>query len=173
MQLKGTDDGLISLYNGMAPDTGSPYQAVDDRIMGGRSVAQATVREDGAGQCICLSGTVSLARGGGFVQVKWPVDADALSPHPIEGVYLEVRGSAHAYNVHLRTRQLWLPWQSFRNRFTATDAWKLHRLPLAAFTPYRTDEKLDAHGIRSVGIVAIGEAFTADVCVRQLGFYVS
>ena len=37
--------------------------------------------------------------------------------------------------------------------------------------PHRTDLELDPATIRSIAVIAIGEAFDVDVCVRRFGFY--
>ena len=38
------------------------------------------------------------------------------------------------------------------------------------FTPYRTDIALDVRRLRRIGIVAIGRAFSADICVGGLRY---
>lgn len=159
---------LLPIYQ--ANEANDGWQTADDRVMGGVSVAQLSDRLVENSRCRCLTGTVSLENRGGFVQMKWampkPFDATGFS-----GIYLEVWGNNESYNVHVRTGQLWLPWQSFRQSFQATPTWQTHYLAFSAFENYKTGSQLDVSGITKVAIVAIGRAFQADVCVRGWGFY--
>jgi hypothetical protein len=153
-----------------AEDNIDGWETADDRVMGGISVAQLSERVVEQSRCRCLSGEVSLENRGGFVQMKWPMpspfDASGFS-----GIYIEAWGNNESYNVHVRTGQLWLPWQSFRLSFIATSEWQTHYFSFNQFANYKTWSQLDASGITKIAIVAIGRAFQADVCVRALGFY--
>jgi hypothetical protein len=76
-----------------------------------------------------------------------------------------------AYNLHLRTTDLTRPWQSYRQSFTAPPAWTAHRLPFDDFALHRTSAPLDTAKLRRIGILAIGEAFDADIAIGGLRFY--
>ena len=84
---------------------------------------------------------------------------------------LEVYGNAEEYNVHLRTDDIWLPWQSYRASFQAPAGWHTVRLPFAEFSGYRISSSLDLEHIERIGIVAIGRAFKADLCVARVALY--
>ena len=84
---------------------------------------------------------------------------------------MDVYGNDEAYNLHLRTDDLWLPWQSYRATFQAPAHWQTVQLPFSDFTPYKTSKTLDLGELERIGVVAIGRAFRADVCVARLGFY--
>lgn len=84
---------------------------------------------------------------------------------------LAVHGNNERYNVHLRTRDNRLPWQSYRATFIATAAWETLKLPFTDFTPYRTDNPLNPSRLKRIGIVAIGREFKANVCIGRLGLY--
>jgi hypothetical protein len=75
------------------------------------------------------------------------------------------------YNLHLRTSGLWLPWQSYRTEFLATDHWQTVRAPFASLNPYRTHKKFDPRHLTRLGLVAIGREFDADLCISQVRFY--
>jgi hypothetical protein len=45
------------------------------------------------------------------------------------------------------------------------------RLPFSVFTGYRIRAPLDITALRRIGVLAIGRAFTADLCVARLGLY--
>lgn len=44
------------------------------------------------------------------------------------------------------------------------------KLPFESFTGYRIEKELDVSHLRRIGIVAIGRAFTADLCIAKLAF---
>jgi len=44
-------------------------------------------------------------------------------------------------------------------------------LPFAEFTPYKTSKALDVTELERIGVVAIGRAFSADLCIARLGLY--
>ncbi len=46
--------------------------------------------------------------------------------------------------------------------------WQTVQFRVQDFTPYRTDIALDVRRLRRIGIVAIGRAFSADICVGGL-----
>jgi len=84
---------------------------------------------------------------------------------------LSVYGNKQDYNLHLRTSDVWLPWQSYRASFNAPDSWQVIRLPFTEFTGYRIGKKLDIKHLERIGLVAIGRAFTADLCIGKLALY--
>ena len=88
-----------------------------------------------------------------------------------DGVLLDVYGNDEEYNVHLRTADVWLPWQAYRASFTAAAAWRTVRIPFSAFSGYRILAGLDATALRRIGILAIGRVFQADLCVARVGLY--
>ena len=81
---------------------------------------------------------------------------------------IDVRGNGEIYNVHLRTSDLWLPWQSYRASFETSPQWSGVFLPFSGFEPYRTGSELRLDKLRRIGIVAIGRDFDADVCVNRV-----
>ena len=161
---------VLRLYDALDPALPSRWETADDRVMGGKSVARLYADAEGA-QAVCLGGQVSLDRGGGFVQMRWPLDIPPQDMDGMSGVYIEVRGNGEHYSVHVRTRKLWLPWQSYRHEFVAMPEWQVLYLPFADFAPYRTQLALDVRLLSKMAVVAIGRVFEAEVCVRKMGFY--
>jgi hypothetical protein len=45
------------------------------------------------------------------------------------------------------------------------------RLPFDQFTGYRIGKKLDLKHLERIGLVAIGRAFKADLCVAEIRLY--
>lgn len=141
--------------------------------MGGVSNAQMTRTVIDGRPALCLSGTVSLENNGGFVQMNLDLSPDGglLDAGTFNGVRLIVRGNGAEYKVHLKTTATHLPWQSYRAGFTTKPEWQEVRLPFSAFEPHRLVPTLDPARLKRLGIVAIGQAMTADVCVAEISLY--
>jgi len=160
---------LIDVFQ--AQDGGpTPWVAITDQVMGGISNARIEQCERGGSPCIRLTGRTSLENNGGFVQMKLDIGpAPALAN--FRGVFLELYGPAHEYDLRIKTTQLEKPWQSFRHGLEVSPQWTRFHVPYADFIAHRTDARLDPSLIRSLAVVAIGEAFDVDVCVRRAGFF--
>lgn len=154
-----------------AADGGDGWRLVTDGVMGGRSRgAMELSRRDGR-DCLCLSGEVSLANNGGFVQVNRDLAGARRDLSAYTGLVLEVLGNGEAYGLHLKTGDLRLPWQSYRAELTAPSQWSRVELPFALFQAHRTGAPLDLTDVRRIGVVAIGREMTAAVCIASLGLY--
>jgi hypothetical protein len=151
---------------------GTPWRLVTDGVMGGLSAGGLTLAQVDGRRALCLRGEVSLENNGGFVQAALDLaprgDLDARA---YTGVRLLVRGNGETYNLHLKTADLSLPWQSYRSSFETGPEWREIRLPFSGFEPHRIDVPLDTGHLRSVGLVAIGRAFAAELCVAEVGLY--
>ena len=153
----------------------APWRFVSDGVMGGQSQGKVSLAEREESGCACLEGQVSLANNGGFIQMQLDLqtfnNGEVYNAQWFDGVYLETLGNAQEYSVHLRTNQLWLPWQSFRQTFKVTPLWQRIYLPFTEFQSYKTFARLDVQQLKRLGLLAIGREFQADLCVRSLGFY--
>jgi adhesin HecA-like repeat protein len=151
---------------------GPAWRLVTDAVMGGVSTGSLVPDTVAGRSCVRLRGAVSLDNRGGFLQAALDTGPDgALDGSGYDGVLLDVFGNGEDYNVHLRTEDVWLPWQAYRATFTAPAAWTTVRLPFSVFTGYRIRAPLDITALRRIGVLAIGRAFTADLCVARLGLY--
>lgn len=151
---------------------GKQWRFVGDQVMGGRSSGQIRTEVIDGVEGTCLSGKVSLANKGGFIQMAWDFSEEqAAHAQQFDGFYLDVIGNGEGYNLHLRTSQLWLPWQSFRSGFRAGSGWQRLLFPFSEFQSYRTYARLNVSKLKRIGVVAIGREFEAQVCVRSFGFY--
>jgi hypothetical protein len=167
-------DGLIDDFS--APDghsrLGTRWRLVTDQVMGGVSNGRLERRDVGGRPALCVSGDVSLANNGGFVQATLDFAASGyVDAGTFSGVRLVVRGNGERYNVHLKTAATTMPWQSYRAGFRADDTWREVRLPFDDFTPHRLVPALDRTRLKRLGLVAIGREMRADLCVAELGFY--
>ena len=152
--------------------SGNAWYLVTDSVMGGISTGRLSLDMVENRPCLRMQGNVSLENNGGFIQIALDLSDDILKyAQNFTGVLLEVYGNNEQYNLHLRTQDITLPWQSYRTTFTATPEWKTLHLPFAEFIPYRIDKTLDISRLRRIGIVAIGHAFVADLCLGKIGLY--
>ena len=121
-------DDLLIIDDRRTGDTRSaldtPWRFITDGVMGGQSSGELTLDTIEGKACLRLRGDVSLENRGGFVQaaldIKGTPAADASA---YQGLLLEVYGNDESYNLHLRTDDVWLPWQSYRASFQARPGW--------------------------------------------------
>jgi hypothetical protein len=119
-----------------------------------------------------LTGHVSTENNGGFLQMARDLGAGrGMDASGYTGLELDVLGNGEAYNIHLRTKDVTRPWQSYRHSFTAPDRWTTVTLPFADFDSHRIASALDLKSLRRIGIVAIGKAFNADIAISGLSLY--
>jgi hypothetical protein len=163
---------LIDDFSSERSRVGTVWRLVTDQVMGGISSGHMARRSWEGRTVLCMSGEVSLANNGGFVQVNLDLSANGvLDASGYEGIRLVVRGNGEVYNLHLKTTATAMPWQSYRAEFSAGDTWKEIRLPFSTFRPHRLVPALNLARLKRLGIVAIGRVMTADLCVDEIGFY--
>ena len=131
------------------------------------------------GTVLKLSGTVSTANNGGFIQARLPLDQTATKqlPDTAQGIWLKARGNAQKYFVHVRTSGTLLPWQYYQAAFDTSDQWQTIKLAWDDFQPsgglsgsILRDVPLAAK-VKSIAIVAFGRDHEADVEVAEIGYY--
>ncbi len=151
---------------------GTSWRLVTDGVMGGVSggrMQRATLDGEAA---LCLEGTVRLEHNGGFVQMNLELAPNTvLDASDYAGLWLRVRGNGEQYGIHLKTPATQRPWQSYRAVITPDASWTNLCLPFAQFHPHRLDTPLDPAALQRLGIVAIGRAFKASICLAGIGFY--
>ena len=156
----------------LSTNLGTQWRLVTDQVMGGVSKGELNLDDYKGRNCLCMRGNVSTDNNGGFVQIALdlsqgePLDASAYT-----GVEFSVAGNNEPYNVHFRTTDLWLPWQSYRFTFKASPEWQTIRIPFAGLEAYRTTTKFRQDKLKRIGLVGIGRNFKADLCVASIKFY--
>lgn len=153
----------------LIPDDSWTY--VSDQVMGGVSEGRARIGTVDGQPVLHLTGQVSTANRGGFIQAR--VTLDSPPPEKASGVVLRVRGNGEGYFVHLRTAGTVLPWQYYQAPFPTTPDWAEVRIP---FTAFKASGNLlrgavRPESLRSLGIVAYGRDHSADISVMWVGFY--
>jgi hypothetical protein len=151
---------------------GACWQAITDTVMGGVSDGRIAAALVEGRPCLHLTGRVSLENNGGFVQASLDLDKSGLlDARGYAGIEIEVFGNGESYNLHLRSADTRIVWQSYRAGFQAPAQWQTLRLPFSGFQPYRIDKPLDLRRLRRLGLVAIGREMRVDVCVARLSLY--
>ena len=155
-------------------DSGKYWQYVSDRVMGGVSDGRVDLEKDGEIYYARLTGNVSTANNGGFIQLRAGVSF-AISEKDgknLQGVRLNVKGNGETYYIHIRTNENWSPSDYYSATFKADSEWKMIDLPFNNFErKWSKNSTLDAKNIRSFGIVAYGKDYVSDVSVSTIEFY--
>lgn len=158
--------------NNLSSNLGTQWRMFTDQVMGGVSNGQLTLDNYKDKNCLRMRGDVSTDNNGGFVQMALDLTNDgAFDASSYTGVEIIVSGNDEHYNVHFRTTDLWLPWQSYRYSFKAVSDWKTIRIPFEDIKAYRTTTKFHKDKLKRIGLVAIGKDFKADLCVASIKLY--
>jgi hypothetical protein len=169
-----TGKGLIDDFsNPVRASNGQSWRLVSDRVMGGLSSGRMEHVFHHGRPALRLTGDVSLANNGGFLQVNLDLaeNGRAFDASAWDGIAITLRGDGGAYAVNLRSTDLDRPWQSYRAFLHSAQSWQCYRLPFESFRPHRTDIALDPRHLRRVGVIAIGEARHVDVALGDLRFF--
>jgi uncharacterized protein YxeA len=142
-----------------------------DTVMGGVSEGTAKFEGKGLDQAIRLIGEVSTANNGGFIQVRSPVLGEAAEGKT--GIKLTIKGNGEQYYLHIRSANNRLPWHYYQQSFQTNGSWSEVRLPFDGFVKSSSlmKTRLNQSKIKTIGIVAYGKDFSADVSVQNLEFY--
>ena len=164
----GADEIMIDNFE---PDSEVRWDYFSDQVMGGVSEGSARMGSDNGEAYAHMTGDVSTANNGGFIQLRTrlAVGADKNTA----GIYVKVRGNSQKYYIHLRTRGTMLPWQYYQAGFDVTEDWQTIKLPLDSFKPSGSWLRKTAlpKSIRSIGIVAYGRNHEADIQIGEIGFF--
>ena len=156
----------------LTSNLGTKWRLVTDTVMGGVSQGQLRAAMVQGRRCWHMTGDVSLENNGGFVQASLDLGiAEPLDASGYSGIELEVYGNEETYNVHLRTTDTRIVWQSYRASFFAKPHWKTVKLPFDEFQPHRITVPLDIRNLRRIGVAAIGRVFHADLSVGRIVLY--
>jgi hypothetical protein len=155
------------------------WEFIADTVMGGVSTGNVQFVTNNEQTVLKLSGTVSTANNGGFIQARLPLDQTATKqlPDTAQGIWLKARGNGQKYFVHVRTSGTLLPWQYYQAAFGTSDQWQTIKLAWDNFKPsgglsgsILRDVPL-ATKVKSIAIVAFGRDHEADVEVAEIGYY--
>jgi len=170
-----SEDGVMLIDDFSADHSAmsTAWQGFTDRVMGGRSDMQAGYLEVDGRRVLAMAGQVRLDNNGGFIQVRLPLDSRGrvFDAGDFQGLQIEARAmKPGAYYLHLRSADTRRPWAYYRARLELSDQWSTLEVPWSAFEPRSLNRPLDPSRLRSVAVVAYGEAFEAELEVARISF---
>ncbi len=149
-------------------DVRAKWSAISDQVMGGISEVNFYEIEENGEKFYRLEGDVSTENNGGFIQSRVGVN---LNSNDFEGIRLKIRGNNNEYFVHLRAPRM-MPWNYYYAEFYASNEWQIIELPLSSFKYSRNQKQgLDFKTIRSIGLVAYGKDFIAQLDIANVELY--
>ncbi len=151
---------------------GTAWQGFTDRVMGGLSDVEVGYRDGGSDTVLAMQGRVRLENNGGFIQVRLPLDRDnrLFDARAWQGLRLRVRGEPGSYYLHLRSRDTRAPWAYYAAPVPVEADWQDVTVPFSAFEPQSLRQPLDLTGLRSIAVVAYGQAFEAAIEIDFIEF---
>jgi len=154
-------------------DNARYWQYISDQTMGGISKGQAVLEKNENMIFARLTGNVSTANNGGFIQIRttFPFINLINTINNFKGVRLNTKGNGETYHIFIRTSKN-LSYRDFYSAtFIASDNWEIIDLPFTKFKHRFSNKLLDGNDIRTFGIVAYGRDFVSDVSVSEISFY--
>ncbi|MGV3525309.1 MAG: CIA30 family protein [Candidatus Sericytochromatia bacterium] len=151
---------------------GTEWLPFTDEVMGGSSTVLAQRVEVDGHPCLRLQGEITQPEG--FIQAALPLvhSRYLFDARHFEGVHLVCRSDQpQGYFIHVRTKELSMPWQHYRMAVFPTPEWAVHQLPFSAFIPVSTGHEINLERLTRIGVVAGQRAFHADLLVAEIGFY--
>ncbi|MDB4860044.1 CIA30 family protein [Alphaproteobacteria bacterium] len=149
------------------------WQYISDQTMGGVSDGQAILDKNGDMIFARLTGNVSTANNGGFIQIRTNFSfVDLINTNKdLKGVRLNTKGNGETYHIFIRTSEDRSYRDFYSATFTTNDNWEIVDLPFSKFKHRYSNRSLDGNDIRTFGIVAYGRNFYSDVSVSEISFY--
>ena len=143
---------------------------VSDKVMGGVSSGKVFFNSKDNKNFAYISGNVSTKNNGGFIQFRTKTK---LKNTNFEGIKIKVRGNNSEYFIHVRTGTTIFPWDYYASSFTASSQWKVVTLPFSSFkkSSWRLPTKVRSSKIKSIGVVAFGKDFQAEIDLANIKLY--
>ncbi len=158
---------------GSKKNSGTDWEFVSDRVMDGISSGEIEFVNEDERSVMRLTGGVSLANNGGFIQARTNLNPKgrSIDARRFVGVKLLAKGKNQQYAVHLRTAETRMLWQYYQATFSTNGQWQEIKIPFTLFKPYSMSSPLNTRTLKSITIVAIGREFEADIFVDEIAFY--
>lgn len=154
------------LFEDFSEGAETRWRYLSDQVMGGVSQGGAALAQEDATYFAQLSGRVSTANNGGFIQLRRDLD-DMLSAN-VTGLRLRVRGSNGPYFVHIRTNKTQRPWHYYQASFPVSETWNDVNLNWNSFSAKGRGipDSFTPDQIVSIGLVAYGRDHQADLDIQ-------
>ena len=146
------------------------WNFITDQVMGGISTGTYYYKKINNDNVIKITGNVSTKNNGGFIQIRRKLNNINLTN--AKNVRVIARGNNEKYFVHLRTTFTILPWQYYQYSFTVKKDFKNFILPISNFkkSGFLLPDKINPKNIKSIGIVAFGKDYKAELTVKEINF---
>ena len=151
-------------------DQRAKWDMFTDEVMGGVSTGNFLELNKKGVNFYRLQGEVSTSNNGGFIQFRTKT---RLKGTNFEGIRIKVRGNNNEYFIHVRTGATIFPWDYYASSFKAGSEWKVVTLPFSSFkkSSWRLPAKVLSSKIRSIGVVAFGKDFQAEIDLANIELY--
>lgn len=151
------------------------WEGFTDRVMGGRSDMEISVRREAGVSFLKMTGKVSLDNNGGFIQARLRLNPDS-SPWDVseyQGIQLTVRGKGDSYYLFLRTSQTRFPWKFYMAPIPLSEEWQQIRIPWSEFSKgdFGMMPGLNTKKLKSLAVVAYKKNFLAEIEVADISLY--
>ena len=146
------------------------WNFITDQVMGGISTGTHSYEKINNNNILKINGNVSKKNNGGFIQVRRNLNNINLTN--AKNVEVIAKGNNEKYFIHLRTNFTLLPWQYYQNSFTVKKDFKNFILPIRNFkkSGFLLPDKINPKNIKSIGIVAFGKDYKAELIVKEISF---
>ena len=146
------------------------WHFITDQVMGGTSTGTYNYEKINNDYVVKITGNVSTKNNGGFIQIRRNLNNVNLTN--AKNLEVIAKGNNEKYFVHLRTTFTLLPWQYYQNSFIVKKDFKNFILPIRNFTKsgFLLPDQINPKNIKSIGIVAFGKDYNADLTVKKISF---
>ena len=150
--------------------TNKNWKMITDQVMGGISQGKFNYQKIGDDNAIILTGKVSTKNNGGFIQIRR--NLNNVNLNNVKKMTIIAKGNDEKYFIHLRTNFTILPWQYYQSSFVVENNFKSFVLPLSDFKKfgYLLPKRINPNNIKSIGIVAFGKDYNAELIVKEISF---
>ena len=146
------------------------WNFITDQVMGGISTGTYNYKKINNDNVLKITGNVSTKNNGGFIQVRR--NLNNINLKNAKNVEVIAKGNNEKYFIHLRTNFTILPWQYYQYSFKVKNNFKNFILPINNFkkSGLLLPDKINPKNIKSIGIVAFGRDYKAELSVREINF---
>ena len=161
------------IIDNLTPEKNQQWVFFTDRVMGGVSSGKLEIGSEDGSKFYRMTGNVSTANNGGFIQFQADLSNISNTEEVFNGIKIKVRGNNENYQIFIRTNLTVLPWQYYSSEFYASNQWKEIKLPFSSFkrSNFYQPKSINNTDIRTLGIVAYGKDYSADLNVGLIEFY--
>ena len=161
------------IIDNLTPEKNQQWVFFTDRVMGGVSSGKLEIGSEDGSKYYRMTGNVSTANNGGFIQFQADLSNISNTEEVFNGIKIKVRGNNENYQIFIRTNLTVLPWQYYSSEFYASNQWKEIELPFSSFkrSNFYQPKNINNTDIRTLGIVAYGKDYSADLNVGLIEFY--